>query len=83
MMQMLCVECVRVGKASGRTDFMMRGKIRNSFARVIHRISWCIFESVAYIQIQTVKLSNHQCVEDGMRWRIVWRLEANHSQVHI
>ncbi|GBM88650.1 hypothetical protein AVEN_139604-1 [Araneus ventricosus] len=28
-------------------------------------------------------MSNHQRLDDGMRWRILWRLEAGHSQVEI
>ncbi|GBL82680.1 Transcription factor Sox-6 [Araneus ventricosus] len=39
--------------------------------------------AIGKIQIVTVEMSNHQRLDDGMRWRIVGRLEASQSQVQI
>ncbi|GFU55430.1 HTH_Tnp_Tc3_2 domain-containing protein [Trichonephila clavipes] len=47
------------------------------------RISWLYFEAIDSTQIVTIKKSNHQRLDDGMRWRIVGRLEAGQCQVQI
>ena len=87
-MQILCVEYVSVyvclGAVSRETGFISaRGKIRISFASTNRRISWCFFAAIAWIRIQTVKMSNHQRLDHGMRWRIVGRLKAGQSQVQL
>ncbi|GBL74570.1 hypothetical protein AVEN_235484-1 [Araneus ventricosus] len=87
-MQILCVEYVSVhvcvGGASRETGLISARKVRRiSFASTPRRISWCYFAAVGKIQIVTVKMSNHQRLDDGMGWRIVGRLEAGQSQVQI
>ncbi|GBN69148.1 hypothetical protein AVEN_128501-1 [Araneus ventricosus] len=87
-MQILYVKYVSVhvcvGGASKETGLISTRKVRRiSFASTPRRISWCYFAAIGKIQIVTVKMSNHQRLDDGMRWRIVWRLEAGQSQVQI
>ncbi|GBN89465.1 hypothetical protein AVEN_258463-1 [Araneus ventricosus] len=73
-----------VGGASRETGLISVRKVRRiSFTSTPRRISWCHFAAIGKIQIVTVKMSNHQCLDDGMRWRIVGRLEAGQSQVQI
>ncbi|GFV10834.1 uncharacterized protein TNCV_4706031 [Trichonephila clavipes] len=75
---------VWVGGASRKIGFISACNLRRiSFAIKPRRISWCYFEAIASIQIATVKMSNHQRLDDGMKWRIVGRLEAGQYQVQI
>ncbi|GBN19997.1 hypothetical protein AVEN_189670-1 [Araneus ventricosus] len=87
-MQILCVKYVSVhvcvGGASRETGLISARKVRRiSLARTPRRISWCYFAAIGKIQIVTVKMSNHQRLDDEMRWRIVGRLEAGRSRVQI
>ncbi|GBM48120.1 hypothetical protein AVEN_116836-1 [Araneus ventricosus] len=87
-MQILYVKYVSVhvcvGGASRETGLISARKVRRiSFASTPRRISWCYFAAIGKIQIVTVKMSNHQRLDDGMRWRIVGRLETGQSQVQI
>ncbi|GBN36419.1 hypothetical protein AVEN_112992-1 [Araneus ventricosus] len=87
-MQILYVKYVSVhvcvGGASRETGFISSRKVRRiSFASTPRRISWCYFAAIDKIQIVTVKMSNHQRLDDEMKWRIVGRLEAGQSQVQI
>ncbi|GFU34357.1 uncharacterized protein TNCV_1991471 [Trichonephila clavipes] len=56
---------------------------RISFARTPRRISWCFSEAISSIQTVTIKMSNHHRLDDGMRRRIVGRLEAGLFHVQI
>ncbi|GFX65891.1 hypothetical protein TNCV_13121 [Trichonephila clavipes] len=51
------------------------------FTSTPQRISWRYFEAIGSIQIVTVKISNHQSLDDGMRWRTVERLEAGCDEI--
>ncbi|GBN13741.1 Transposable element Tcb2 transposase [Araneus ventricosus] len=87
-MQILYVKYVSVhvcvGGAIRETGLISARKVRRiSFASTPRRISWCYFAAIGKIQIVTVKMSNHQRLDDGMRWRIVGRLEAVQSHVQI
>lgn len=75
---------VCVGGASRKTGFISawRGR-RISFASTPRRICWCYLAAIGLIDIGTVKMSHHQRLGDGMRWRIVGRLEAGQSQSQI
>ncbi|GFW21568.1 hypothetical protein TNCV_4280851 [Trichonephila clavipes] len=52
----------------------MRAKMRISFTSTPHQIS-----KIQLIEIQTTKMCNHQCLENGMRWRIVGRRNTGQS----
>ncbi|GBM10609.1 hypothetical protein AVEN_21929-1 [Araneus ventricosus] len=87
-MQILYVKYVSVhvcvGGANREIGLISARKVRRiSFASTPRRISWCYFAAIGKIQIVTVKMSNHQRLDDGMRWRIVGRLEGGQSQVQI
>ncbi|GBM60679.1 hypothetical protein AVEN_62629-1 [Araneus ventricosus] len=87
-MQILYVKYVSVhvcvGGASRETGLISALKVRRiSFASTPRRISWCYFAAIGTIEIVTVKMSDHQRLDDEMRWRIVGRLEAGQSQIQI
>ncbi|GBO40383.1 hypothetical protein AVEN_212963-1 [Araneus ventricosus] len=58
---------VCVGRAGRETGLISARKVRRIlFASTPRRISWGYFETIGKIQIVTVKMSNHQRLDDGM-----------------
>ena len=87
-MQIFSVEYVSVhvrvgGTVTAEGMISARGVFRDSCARTPWRHSLCFSQELGKFYKLSCKMNSHEHTDDGIRWRIVGRLETGQSQLHV